>query len=167
MKRVSSYVCAQPCFMCMCMLSYLMVSKTEDIIYLPHECWKDQQTHICQSAMSSLKRWTWRIYFLFSCWACIFSGLAGTWFGKAESGLSGAMNDHGMQRCQMTTAGEGLGTEVLFTLDGCGVMMLAEEIPLQVFQLSAVACTWPNMFLGTSLPLCRNLWSRTPCRWQK
>lgn len=50
---------------------------------------------------------------------------------KAESGLSGAVNDCGMQRLNdHSAAREGLGTEVLFTLGGCGVRR-AEEIPLQ------------------------------------
>lgn len=126
-------------------------------------CWKHQQTHVCQNAVSSPKRWTWKIYFLFSCWTCIFSCLAGTWLGKAESaslvlwvtvGRRGAV-----WPSDPRAAREGLGTEVLFILSGSGVRRWAEEIPLQISQLSAVACPLPDLFLGMSLPFCRNLWS--------
>lgn len=171
MERVSSYVCTLPWFMSMCMLSYLMVSKIEDISYLSHECLKDQQTHVCQSAVRSPKEWTWRIYLLLSCWTCISSCLAGSWSGKAESGFSGAVNDHGMQRCCVAKwpqhSRRRAGHWGAFTLSGWGVRRLAQEIPLQVFQLSDVACPWPHLFLGTFPPFCRNLWSQTLCRWQK
>lgn len=74
--------------------------------------------------------------------------------GKAESGLSSAMNDHGVQRCRMairpndhSVAREGPGTEVLFALGGSAVRRLAEEILPQHFALPA---------LRTFLPFCRN-----------
>lgn len=72
---------------------------------------------------------------------------------QMTAGCRGAVwpNDHSAAR-------EGPGTEVLFTLGGCGVRRLAEEIPLLVFQFSAVARPRLNLLvLRTSLPFCRNL----------
>lgn len=60
----------------------------------------ERSTNSCLPKCSEeSKDMNWKIYFLFSCWTCIFGCSAGTWSGKAESGLSSAMNDRRVQRC--------------------------------------------------------------------
>lgn len=132
------------------------------LIYLPpYECWKDQQTPVCQSAISEeSKEMSMEDLFSVSCWTCIFSCLPGTGLGKAENSLSSAMNDHGVQRYCMairrtdcSIAREGPSTEVLFILSphGCEVRQLAEEISLQQVSLPALplpACDPTRVLLG-------------------